>query len=188
MAIYYSLIFHCTSPLPSVNALFYFLLYLSSITPLYPSLGPYFSVCLSRYLLSFPPLLPSIFPLFHLYISLSYPPFFPVSNVILIGVFWLVGGLFLYTDVTGRPKWMHYYKVQPDANSPIDLNKLKKALKTILFNNVFLNLLFAYPLYSAQMSAGIKFGLDELPTVPRFLYEFVMIALVQEVIFYYSHR
>ena len=45
--------------------------------------------------------------------------FFVVSNLILIGVFWLVSGLFLYSDITGRPKWMTYYKVQPDKNVPV---------------------------------------------------------------------
>ena len=38
-----------------------------------------------------------------------------VCNVLLIGVYWFVSALFLYTDLTGRPSWMAYYKVQQNT-------------------------------------------------------------------------
>ena len=68
------------------------------------------------------------------------------------------------------------------------MEKLKKALKMVAFNSIVLNLLFAYPLYMAQVASGTKFEVSELPTLGQFLYEAAMISIFQEIIFYYSHR
>ena len=52
---------------------------------------------------------------FYLKKSLSYTG----SNIAALGTFAIVGGLFLYTDVTGKPSWMLKYKVQPGVNQPV---------------------------------------------------------------------
>lgn len=39
-----------------------------------------------------------------------------------------VGGLFLFMDVTGFPKFMRKYKIQPGTNDPLTAEQLKKVL------------------------------------------------------------
>lgn len=111
-----------------------------------------------------------------------------VSYLLLVGVFWLTGAFFLIADVTGRPKWMLSYKVQKGANIPIDRAKLKKALKTIMFNNLILNALFSYPIYRQQVHVGCSFAVDDTPRWPTILRDLAICTIIQEIVFYYSHR
>lgn len=41
-------------------------------------------------------------------------------------VYWGVGGLYTFMDVTNRPKFLRKYKVQPGANEPVDRDRLIK--------------------------------------------------------------
>lgn len=111
-----------------------------------------------------------------------------VSYVLMVGVFWAVGGFLLIADLTDKPKWIRKYKVQKDANFPIDRSKLRKVLKTVLFNNIVLNAIFAYPIYLQQVRAGCSLAVNDTPTWNVILRDLIICTIVQEIIFYYSHR
>lgn len=54
----------------------------------------------------------------HLYVRMNenYSPFFihtVISFAITSGVYWVIGLLFMWADLTERPKWLMKYKVQP---------------------------------------------------------------------------
>jgi len=103
-------------------------------------------------------------------------------------VFWTANALLLVVDLTGRPQFIAKYKVQQDKNVPLDREKLKKVLRTVVFNNVVLNAVFALPMYRAQQRAGCSFSVEETPIWLTILVDLALFLIVQEVVFYYSHR
>ena len=44
---------------------------------------------------------------------------FTGNNLVLILSFWILNGLLLIVDVTGKPDWLIKYKVQEDQNVPV---------------------------------------------------------------------
>ena len=68
------------------------------------------------------------------------------------------------------------------------MKKLKRAIKMVAFNTIFINLSMAYPMYLSGEVVGNKYEIEELPTIGRFLYEFIVFVLIHEVTFYYAHR
>lgn len=110
------------------------------------------------------------------------------SYVIMTMTFWGLNAFYLLVDITGRPKFISQYKVQQDKNFAQDKDKLIRALKTAAFNNLVLNAMAAYPIYLSQKAAGVSFAVDELPNISTFLRDIAISVIVQEIVFYYSHR
>lgn len=111
-----------------------------------------------------------------------------VSYLLMVVSFWWVNAILLVMDLTGQPSWLVKYKVQPDKNTPLDRTKLKRALKTVLFNNLVLNAIFAYPIHLQQVRAGCSLAVEDTPKWPTILRDIAISTIVQEIIFYYSHR
>lgn len=102
-------------------------------------------------------------------------------------LFWIVGGWYLYMDLSGRPKFMRKYKVQTGANEPVDKKKLMSAIKTVMWN-----LLVVGGVVIAIFIKAIKWrGYQETKTLPslhRVLMELMFCGFINEILFYYSHR
>ena len=41
-----------------------------------------------------------------------------------VGVYWFIGLLFLFVDLTSWPKWILKYKVQQEVNKPVALKRI----------------------------------------------------------------
>lgn len=41
-------------------------------------------------------------------------------------VYWIVGGLYTFMDLTNVPKCLRRYKIQPGTNEPVEFNRLLK--------------------------------------------------------------
>ncbi|XP_055612910.1 fatty acid hydroxylase domain-containing protein 2-like [Uranotaenia lowii] len=101
----------------------------------------------------------------------------------------VVSSLFLFMDLTNRPKRMRKYKIQPGTNEPLSLNKLVQLIITALFNLVVVGATSIAIFYKL----GILLGHNpktfrELPTLGTVLRAMPVFVVAAEVVFYYSHR
>lgn len=109
------------------------------------------------------------------------------------GLFWIIGGLFVYMDVTGKPAFMRKYKNQPGTNEPLDISKLKHLVKTVLINQFVYGLPTSYLTYHARKYVMLV-GMPELPdlrvlpSIDIVLRDMLICIIAWEITFYYSHR
>ena len=61
-------------------------------------------------------------------------------------------------------------------------------MRTTFFNVGILNALITYPLYRLLVWRGLRFEIDDLPTLKEFLAHAFAYFVVEEIVFYYSHR
>uniref|UniRef100_A0A8C6T227 Fatty acid hydroxylase domain containing 2 n=1 Tax=Neogobius melanostomus TaxID=47308 RepID=A0A8C6T227_9GOBI len=90
-------------------------------------------------------------------------------------VFGGTNALLMIVDVTAKPSFITRYRIQQDKNNPVDPAKLRNALKTVVFNHMFIS--------GPMVPCG-----PELPTFHWALIELGAFALLEELFFYYSHR
>ncbi|XP_043925415.1 fatty acid hydroxylase domain-containing protein 2 [Protopterus annectens] len=102
-------------------------------------------------------------------------------------VFWFFNIILLMIDVSGKPSIITRYKIQPDKNKPIDTVKLRHAVLTVLFNEVFISGPMVLAMYRVMQWRGNPCG-TELPTFHWVLLEFSIFSIIEEILFYYSHR
>ncbi|TKS83132.1 Fatty acid hydroxylase domain-containing protein 2 [Collichthys lucidus] len=101
--------------------------------------------------------------------------------------FWGLNIMLMMVDSTGKPSFITRYRIQMDKNNPVDPAKLRHAVKSVMFNYVCISgpmVLAAYCLMNLRRDpCG-----PELPTFHWALLELAVCAIVEEVMFYYSHR
>lgn len=109
------------------------------------------------------------------------------SFIVISLTFWSFNGFLFFLDLTGRPQFLTKYRIQPDKNQPVEKKKLISAILLVAFNLNVLSLPFFYLTFTLMKWRGSSFGL-ELPMFQWVLLELVVFILVEEVLFYYSHR
>lgn len=109
------------------------------------------------------------------------------TGILTTALFWIVGGLYLYMDLTGRPNFMRRYKVQLGANEPVDSNRLKGAIKVILVNQLLVGVAVFLVFIKLLKWRGHQ-ETNILPSAHRVIAELFVCVLCNEVLFYYSHR
>ncbi|XP_073913165.1 fatty acid hydroxylase domain-containing protein 2 isoform X1 [Castor canadensis] len=102
-------------------------------------------------------------------------------------LFWAFNGLLLVVDITGKPSFISRYRIQVGKNEPVDPVKLRQAIHTVLFNQYMISLPMVVFLYPFLKWLGDPCR-QELPTFHWFLLELAIFTLMEEVLFYYSHR
>ncbi|GCB65937.1 hypothetical protein scyTo_0010031 [Scyliorhinus torazame] len=113
--------------------------------------------------------------------------FFLGTMVIPTLSFWIVNGLLLIVDATGKPQLITRYRIQRGRNDPVEPAKLQQAIRTVLFNQFFLSLPMVMVMYPIMKWRGNPCG-TELPTFHWVLLELCFLGLLEEIFFYYSHR
>ncbi|KAK5918262.1 hypothetical protein CgunFtcFv8_003041 [Champsocephalus gunnari] len=101
--------------------------------------------------------------------------------------FWGTNCLLLLVDTTGKPSFITRYRIQPDKNNPVDPDRLRHVLKTVLFNYVFISGSMVVVARSLMTMRGNPCG-PELPAFHWALAELAFFSLLEEFMFYYSHR
>ncbi|NXN93863.1 FXDC2 protein, partial [Rhinopomastus cyanomelas] len=101
--------------------------------------------------------------------------------------FWCFNGILLVADVTGKPTFITRYRIQQGKNDPVDTKKLRQAIYTVLFNQFFVSLPMLVPMFYVMEWWGNTFH-KELPTFRWFLVELSVFTLLEEILFYYTHR
>nr|XP_002127353.1 fatty acid hydroxylase domain-containing protein 2 [Ciona intestinalis] len=112
--------------------------------------------------------------------------FFGGTAIVTLVSFWSYNIFLLFVDITGRPKFLQAYKIQEDKNVPVDIKKVKKGILVVVLNEV-MGGAFLYLCYPLFLWRGVSCG-PELPTFQCVLLHLVACVLVEEVLFYYSHR
>ncbi|TPX61579.1 hypothetical protein SpCBS45565_g07215 [Spizellomyces sp. 'palustris'] len=99
-------------------------------------------------------------------------------------VFWIPSLLYLLVDVY-RPSFLHRYKIQPEVHAPSKL--LRRCAALVLFNQFFV----AGPLLWLTYPFMLRRGVHISPTLPsplEIVRDFTISLIVEEILFYYSHR
>ena len=109
------------------------------------------------------------------------------SKIVSEVAFWTINAFFLTLDLTGRPKFLTKYKIQPNENVPINREKVKKAVKQVIFNQTIVAFPVMYIETYLYLWRGCDFG-RELPSFHWVLCEIAIFSLIEEFCFYYSHR
>uniref|UniRef100_A0A3P8WE23 Fatty acid hydroxylase domain containing 2 n=1 Tax=Cynoglossus semilaevis TaxID=244447 RepID=A0A3P8WE23_CYNSE len=102
-------------------------------------------------------------------------------------VFWIPNTLLLIIDSTSKPSFITRYRIQVDKNNPVDPVKLRHAVKCVIFNQIFISAPMVVMIYFFMSWRGNPCG-PELPTFHWALAEMAFFSMVEEVLFYYSHR
>lgn len=108
------------------------------------------------------------------------------SNILVtVCVYWTVGFLYSAFDLTGKPKFFLRYKVQPLENTQVSKDNLLSLFKQILMNQIMVSFIGAALLFLKHELTKVQ---TQIPTLSRFVVEWIAFILIREILFYYSHR
>lgn len=110
------------------------------------------------------------------------------TQIFSIVLYWLAGSFYLFLDVANRPKFLMKYKTQPGKNEPLEWDKLATVVKQVLFNQFLVTIPVSLIGFLLDSKSFTPERTRMLPTLERFLFEFVVIELTYEIGFYYTHR
>ncbi|XP_063058651.1 fatty acid hydroxylase domain-containing protein 2 isoform X1 [Engraulis encrasicolus] len=113
--------------------------------------------------------------------------FFLGTMLVPTASFWLLNGLFMIADSTGKPSFITRYRIQQDKNSPVDPERLRHAIKVVAWNQVFLSGPLVVGTYLLMKATGEPMH-PQLPLFHWVLLELGLCGLMEEIMFYYSHR
>jgi len=102
--------------------------------------------------------------------------------------FWIVVSGYLFIDLTGRPKFLAKFKIQPEKNAPLELSKLWKVCRHVIFNQIALGVPAGYLSYGLYEARSSQWDIRVLPDLPTALLHILVCMLCHDVWFYYGHR
>lgn len=103
-------------------------------------------------------------------------------------VYWFIGGIYLFFDLTEWPKTFRKYKVQQGTNEPLDRKMLITTIKVVLRNQTFITLPLLFISYQLKKAKGITIDLYAVPSFERAILDLAVCVIVDEIGFYYMHR
>ncbi|GAB6026994.1 Methylsterol monooxygenase 1 [Chamberlinius hualienensis] len=112
---------------------------------------------------------------------------FVYSLIVANATFWILGSLYTFMDLTGKPKFLTKYKVQPDKNNPLTFQLLLTLLKQAFISHFVCGIPYAYFLYWGMKFRGASSDF-EIPTSAIIIRDLIVYVIFQEIAFYYSHR
>lgn len=102
-------------------------------------------------------------------------------------IYFGIGSLFVLMDITNKPKYLRKFKTQPETHQPLNLSKFLPAILTVVFNQFVIGPIMGYFLYRM----GVKAFTGTIRTTPTFLrlmFDIISFGLINDILFYYSHR
>ncbi|XP_046803253.1 fatty acid hydroxylase domain-containing protein 2 [Lucilia cuprina] len=109
------------------------------------------------------------------------------TNIFTMLVYWLVGGIYTFMDLTNRPAFLRKYKIQPGTNEPVERARLLKVISKVISNQIFIGVPISFLSYKLMKLRGLS-SIRELPTFHWVCVELTVCILMEELGFYYSHR
>ncbi|OTF77651.1 hypothetical protein BLA29_007137, partial [Euroglyphus maynei] len=92
-----------------------------------------------------------------------------------VAVFWIVGAAYTFIDIYRWPKFILKYKIQTDKSQ-------------VLINQI-IGIIIGYSIHSLKMNYKLfPQPSTQIPTISRFITEWISFILIREVLFYYLHR
>lgn len=103
---------------------------------------------------------------------------------------WGLSAWFSVFDLLEWPQSLKQYRIQKNANDPVDREKLLKTVKVILFNQLVVNsfVLGCGYFIIDYFDLWDRFDLFAVPSFPKFMYQLIVCAMIYETFFYYNHR
>ena len=106
---------------------------------------------------------------------------------ITIALYWIVGAAYTFIDIYQWPKFILKYKIQTDK-SQVNGKDLNRLVKQVLINQI-LGAIMGFSFHFLRRN-NILFPQPstQIPTISRFITEWISFILIREVLFYYTHR
>mmetsp|Transcript_8239 Transcript_8239/g.20753 ORF Transcript_8239/g.20753 Transcript_8239/m.20753 type:complete len:329 (-) Transcript_8239:32-1018(-) len=118
--------------------------------------------------------------------SLTHFQLIVVSPIVVhMLVFWPGAFFYWVLELTGSPRLLTRFKIQPSAHS--DLKKHLKCAAIVLCNQLFVLIPLQYFAYDVHVLVGTSVS-TELPSLFEILRCMAICLAAEEIIFYYSHR
>lgn len=96
--------------------------------------------------------------------------------------------MFIYMDVTNKPKFMRKYKTQPSTNEPVDKKLLIKVIRQVLINQFIIGIPFTILSYPIAVWCGCVSNVRQLPSFQKIILDLLVCIIIEEIGFYYTHR
>ncbi|XP_005184199.2 fatty acid hydroxylase domain-containing protein 2 [Musca domestica] len=110
------------------------------------------------------------------------------STILVFVTYWIYASIFAIVDYTQRPKWFFKHKIQPEQNVPLDMKKFWKAVRQVLINQLLVTPILLYVFAKSFTHQWTKESIRQLPSLKTYLLDIAIMALLEEVMFYYAHR
>ncbi|CAL1289040.1 unnamed protein product [Larinioides sclopetarius] len=101
--------------------------------------------------------------------------------------YWIPGLCFTFIDLTGRPAFILKYRIQENSPYPVPFNRVIKAFALVVFNQTVVLFVIMFCFYHVMVWRGFEKG-ETLPTFQRLMLELGFFIIIEEILFYYSHR
>ena len=88
--------------------------------------------------------------------------------------------------MTDKPNFLRKYKIQPGINEPVDPQKFKNLVKTVLINQTVVYVPLLLTGYRLHQWRG-RPNIETLPDFTTVVFELLVCVLTEEVLFFYSH-
>lgn len=109
--------------------------------------------------------------------------------ILMLTAYWGWGLLHLYVDIY-KPKFLYQYKIQKTEKAQLKMDMLQKLFVNVILAQIFIFIPFAIMLGKIPSyfpGFGIRVDRD-LPSLTEVVCDFVCYLLIEELVFYYSHR
>ncbi|CAG0922610.1 unnamed protein product, partial [Notodromas monacha] len=109
------------------------------------------------------------------------------SSLVVFLVYWSLGAIYTFFDYFNVPEWIRKYKIQPGTNEPVERRRLLQVVGQVLVNQIVVGVPFAF-VTSILLKARGCTGSRKLPYFEEVVFELIIMVIVEEAMFYYSHR
>ena len=123
-------------------------------------------------------------------LSLHLPPpvlYIAGSALLHFFIYWSYSLALACLDLHPTPHLFSRYKIQPHKNTPVPLPLVLRCVRQVLFNQFFVAVPTLAVTYPLALWRGVGFDLP-LPSFERFCSDMAVCILVEELLFYYTHR
>jgi len=120
-------------------------------------------------------------------VQFQYSPFHMAVSMTFVvhqTVFWGENLLLTLLDLYQKPKWLSKYKIQKKW---IGWDLHWSCIRVVLLNQFFIMLPFSIAIFPLFEYGGVNYG-AQLPDISIIFRDMLVFILVEEVLFYYSHR
>ncbi|XP_063709362.1 fatty acid hydroxylase domain-containing protein 2-like [Culicoides brevitarsis] len=114
--------------------------------------------------------------------------YFFVAPTVQILTYWFIGGIYLFFDLTKKPKILQKYKIYDKRETKLTFQTFKLMSKRVLFNQFIVQFPLGFILCPLIPYKDMIFGLHHIPSVKEFIVQFLICYILREILFYYIHR
>lgn len=104
-----------------------------------------------------------------------------------MALYWIVGLMFVFMDVTNTPKFFRKYKTQPEAHVPLDISRFLTASVRCLLNQTVVGIPFTITFFYVGKIVGVA-PVETTNSFFKVISDLFLMGLIYEFGFFYTHR